>query len=269
MTKLLTLLLIAIITCGPLAAQSPSAQLFTFDAALDAVNEWTEAKPLELVDGSYPNRIAAQSLATGAPTTCTYKLQGTLAASPAAAVAADLNLTHDGTAPEDDSTVTIGTTVYTFKTTLSTGPDVPYEVLIGASANAALDNLIAAVSGAAGEGTTYATGTVAHTLVTASARATATTTVTAIIAGPSGNAIATAADTSPDSHLDWEGAGVFLAGGLDADWVDINSAVSCLPSNAAHLTWVVDKPVRMIRAYLVTFGGGTAPTVPVRILATR
>lgn len=268
MTKPITLLLIAVIACGYLLGQSPSAQLFTFDTALDAANEWTEARPTRLLDGRYPTNLTVQTLPTGGPTTCTYKLQGTLSASPAAAVQASLALTHDATAPEDDSTVTIGTTVYTFKATLSTGPDVPYEVLIGASANAALDNLILAINGGAGEGTNYANGTVAHTLVTASARATATTTVTAIIGGPSGNSIATAASTSPDSHLDWAGAAVFLAGGSDSDWVDITEVLSCLTTSDERMHHVADKPVHLVRAYLVSIGGGSSPTVPLRLLAT-
>lgn len=56
----------------------------------------------------------------------------------------------------DTNTVTIGAKVYTFQTVLT---DVDGNVLIGASASASIDNLVAAVNLAAGAGTTYATTT--------------------------------------------------------------------------------------------------------------
>lgn len=263
MTRIICFLLFAAVAFG----QSPQAQFFAFDTVPDAANETTEARSTILRDGRFPTNFTVQALATGTPTTCTYKVQGSLSTSPAS-VAASLALTNDGTAPEDDSTVTVGTTVYTFKATLSTGPTVAYEVLIGASGNAALDNLILAVNGGAGIGTNYSTGTAANTFATASARVTATTTVTAIIAGTYGNTIATAAGTSPDSHMDWAGGGVFLAGGADADWTDLTAALSCLLSNDERMHHIADKPVHLVRVYLVSLSGGTSPTVPFRFLAT-
>ena len=59
----------------------------------------------------------------------------------------------------DTNTVTIGVKVYTFQTTLT---DVDGNVLIGASASASIDNLIAAINLAAGAGTTYADSMTAH-----------------------------------------------------------------------------------------------------------
>ena len=66
--------------------------------------------------------------------------------------------------PGDTETVTIGTQVYTFQTVLT---NVAGNVFIGASASATLDNLIAAINGTAGAGTTYAAATVEHTQVRA------------------------------------------------------------------------------------------------------
>lgn len=63
-------------------------------------------------------------------------------------------------------TVTIGSTIYEFKTAL-TSPAVPYEVKVGADENASFANLVAAINGASGAGTAYGTGTVAHPDVTA------------------------------------------------------------------------------------------------------
>lgn len=62
-------------------------------------------------------------------------------------------LTSTGVAPSDGDTVTIGASVYTFKTALTpTGG----EVLIGASAAAALLNLIRAINHSGTTGTDYA-----------------------------------------------------------------------------------------------------------------
>lgn len=61
--------------------------------------------------------------------------------------------------PANNETVTLGTKTYTFKTTLTGAAD---EVLIGASTNASIDNLVSAVDASAGEGTTYGTGTTAN-----------------------------------------------------------------------------------------------------------
>jgi len=93
--------------------------------------------------------------------------------------------------PSANDTVSIGTAgsekVYTFKSALTGAAN---EVLISAvNASGTLDNLIAAINGAAGAGATYGTGTVAHTEVTAIAGDGDTVTVTAKAYGTVGNAI--------------------------------------------------------------------------------
>jgi hypothetical protein len=94
-------------------------------------------------------------------------------------------LTATGNVSNGD-TVTIGAITYTFQTVLV---DVPYNVLIGGSASASLDNLIAAINAGAGAGTLYGTGTVAHPDVSASAGAGDTMIVTADVPGVAGNSI--------------------------------------------------------------------------------
>lgn len=66
-------------------------------------------------------------------------------------------------------TVTIDTTVYTFKA--SGNVTTAFDVLIGASASDTLDNFIAAVNDTGTEGTHYGTGTTEHTTVRAYAGA--------------------------------------------------------------------------------------------------
>ena len=116
-------------------------------------------------------------------------------------------LTSTGVTPSNNDTVTIGGITYTFKTAL-TVPNVAYEVLIGANASAALDNLKSAINATAGAGTTYGSTTPPHPQVTAGTK-TATTLVVDSRSKAYGNSIAT---TETAVTLSW-GAGT-LAGGL-------------------------------------------------------
>ena len=131
---------------------------------------------------------------------------------PVNAVAASGKLVSTETKVSDGEKVTIGATVYTFKTNLSTGPAVPYEVLIGASATAQMTNLVAAIMGTEGEGTTYGTGTVAHPTVTAAIADTDDIDLTAKTKGVAGNLIAT---TDDSDELSWGSENVTLVDGID------------------------------------------------------
>jgi hypothetical protein len=113
---------------------------------------------------------------------------------------ADAVLTSTGAIANED-TVTIGDVTYTFVTSLSTEPTVPYEVLLGENAAAALDNLKSAINGTAGEGTTYSTGTEAHPDVIATTNTDTAQTVVAQIAGPNGNDIEVSAE---GDNIDWD-----------------------------------------------------------------
>jgi len=130
---------------------------------------------------------------------------------PVNAVAATGKMVSSGSLAGDGSIVTIGTTVYTLKTTLSTTPDVPFEVLLGNATTNTAANLTAAINEAAGAGSTYATGTTAHPDVTAAASSDDID-LTADVSGVAGNAIVT---TDDDAEITWSGPEVALVGGID------------------------------------------------------
>ncbi len=104
-----------------------------------------------------------------------------------------------------DDTVTINGRVYTFVA----APAVADDIDIGAAATDTLDNLIAAINGAAGEGTKYGTGTIVNNDVTALAGAGDTIDFTAISQWPKvGNAVTTVESAA---QLSW-GAGTLTGG---------------------------------------------------------
>jgi hypothetical protein len=125
-----------------------------------------------------------------------------------AAVAATGFITRTATNVANNDTVTIGTTVYTFKTTLT---PADYEVLIGADSSASLTNLRNAINNSGGTpGTDYVVPN-AHPSVTASAIVGSVLPLVAITAGTTGNSIALA-ETSAQLSV---GAATLL-GGRDA-----------------------------------------------------
>lgn len=136
-------------------------------------------------------------------------------------------LTSTGTAPANNDTVTIDGQVYTFKTALSSGPTVPYEVLIGGSAAIALDNLKAAINDTGVEGTNYSVGTAPHPTVTATTNTDTTQVVEAKLTGAGENSIAT---TETSAQLSWGAA--TLAGGVDGAGV-LNKASGSKPYGVA------------------------------------
>jgi hypothetical protein len=88
----------------------------------------------------------------------------------------------------DTNTIVVGDVTYTLKTTLSVGPAVANEVLLGAAFTDTATNLTSAINATSGAGTTYGTGTVANPLVAAS-RSSGVVTVTSITPGTQGNSI--------------------------------------------------------------------------------
>lgn len=110
---------------------------------------------------------------------------------------ASSTLTSDATNVDEGDTVTVDGITYTFRAT----PSNPYDVDIGASAAASLDNIKAAVNDSGTAGTTYGTGTVAHPTVTAEANTNTTQEFTAKNFGTYANNFVTA-ETS--AHLAWD-----------------------------------------------------------------
>lgn len=127
-------------------------------------------------------------------------------------VAAANTLTLSGNAVAAEQVI-IGNVTYSFRTVLVAA----YDVLIGATASDTLDHLIAAINGAAGSGSTYGTGTVAHPDVTAAAGAGDTMVVTAKTAGAAGSLIETS-ETLTAGNFTYDN----MYGGADDDgtgWV--------------------------------------------------
>lgn len=125
-------------------------------------------------------------------------------------------LTSDATAPSDGDKVLIGAYTYTFKTALT---GLPFEVLIGASAAASLDNLKSAINNSTGEGTTYGSNTAQHPQVVATTNTDTTQVIEAKFVGAYANSIAT---TETSSHLSWGAA--TMAGGADGGAISSTAA---------------------------------------------
>lgn len=96
-------------------------------------------------------------------------------------------LTLGGAIPADGDTCTIGATTYRFKNTMAQINDVQR----GISVDDCIDNLVAAVNGAAGAGTLYYTGTTANSLATAAKTSGTTMVVTNIVYGTVGDSTPT------------------------------------------------------------------------------
>lgn len=108
-------------------------------------------------------------------------------------------------------------------TTLENGvANVLYEVLIGASAAVALDNLKSAINDTGTEGTNYSTGTPAHPQVTATTN-NDTTQVVAAIDMAVGEDVTTTDPTDSGSTLSW-GAGTLASGVADQNAVNADAA---------------------------------------------
>jgi hypothetical protein len=123
--------------------------------------------------------------------------------------------------PDNLDQIEIGGQTYTWETVLT---DSPNFVLIGADAEAAIDNLVLAITAGAGAGANYGTGTVANASVTAVKASASTMTATALVAGTAGNAITTSDPTDGSTQLSWTGA--TLGGGDAAGDITIAAAGS-------------------------------------------
>lgn len=134
------------------------------------------------------------------------------------AVKASAVLTADQSAITDGSIVVIGAISYRFKTT----PVSAYDVKIGSNAADSMYNLYCAINAIEnGSGQQYKSAS-PHPTVDAVLTSTYVITVTAKTGGTAGNSIAKSED---DAHLDWDGAGAALTGGLAAETITIGTKV--------------------------------------------
>jgi hypothetical protein len=136
-------------------------------------------------------------------------------------------------APSNNDTVTIGSTTYTFKTTLTPSN---WEVLIEASASDSLDNLIWAINNTAGHPGKFQVPN-AHPDVTAAAGTGDTMDVEAIIAGTKANLVSTT-ETFTDPLSVWGAAA--LTGGA-GDIVVLSVSGSETPSEHGAVGAVTTK----------------------------
>jgi hypothetical protein len=124
----------------------------------------------------------------------------------------------------DGETVTIGSTVYTFK---SPFVDAAFNVAVGVDLQTSLANLKAAINLEAGGGTLYGTATTLHPTVSATASDATTLSARAKSYGTAGNAIAT---TDVAANASW-GAATLTGGAGDA--VVLSVASNQAPNEAA------------------------------------
>lgn len=191
-----------------LAKAHPDADWETLLADTD----WDAASDFVLAASANP-----KNLASGSDTMLILMVEGLYAVKFQCSISGGTvskgTFTATGNATDADEAV-VDTTTYIFDDT--TLVDEPNHVLIGATASDTLDNWIAAMNGAAGEGTTYGTGTEALTRVTAAAGAGDTLIVSA-------NADITAAvGTTIETTGTWTAAGSWGAATLaDAVMTDV------------------------------------------------
>ena len=133
------------------------------------------------------------------------------------AVFAENTLTSDATNNTEDETVTIGSIVYRWRDTLAQA----YDVKIGASAAASLDNLKAAINASGTAGVEYYAGTEAHPDVVATTNTDTTQVVVSKVIGTTNNTLAT---TETGAHLSW--ADTTLGGGTGASVTGVAPASS-------------------------------------------
>lgn len=133
------------------------------------------------VDASVPGQVSIN-----VKSSAVKLIYGLLSDTTAGQAWATVALTTTGNAVNNE-TLTIGTHVYTWKGTLTGAAD---EILVGAAATNSLDNLVAAVNGAAGAGTTYGTGTTTNTDVVAVKTSASVVTLNARASGTTPNAVA-------------------------------------------------------------------------------
>jgi len=133
--------------------------------------------------------------------------------SPAMSAMGTLSQTVAGTNAAIGDQVTIGTNQYTFVGTLTNTR--ANQIKWGATVTASLNNLIAAVNGAAGAGTNYSSATKPNASVTAGPLAGHAFTVTARTAGVAGNSMVTTFTPAKASVVNLAWGGATLAGGAD------------------------------------------------------
>lgn len=184
------------------AFNAGTSNVLTVGTTAALANQWLGSSDItEGTPGYYPASNAVAKFRLTDITQVYAKYNGNFATG---------TLTSNNTNVSNDVTVTIGSTVYTFKTTLGTTTG---NVLIGADADASLLNLIRAINFSGTPGTDYV-GSAANSQVSAATSVTSHAfAVTALTSGTGANSIATT-ETAAGAILAW-GAST-LTGGTTA-----------------------------------------------------
>jgi len=155
-------------------------------------------------------------------------------AMPATNMLVELNLAKN---LANGNTVTLGADTYVFSNSISA--QSPADVVkIGANFDGSMNNLIAAVDGAAGSGTAYSSATYSNTVAFAGPLANHAFTATAFIPGTAGNYIPTTINTT---NLIWTN-GPTLAGGAAAVPGATNTSSGAAPYIAfINNSWISDQ----------------------------
>lgn len=223
-TRLLTL--IAVLSSASLALAGPLENLTAAQAnnARPGVNVLRVAAAVVDTETVTINGHVFEVDTTSAASITTGNIRLNLSGGSTAA--ATQTLTSDNTNVANTETVTIGSKVYTFKTSLT---PTEGEVLIGASADASLLNLIRAVNHSGTAGTDYQAAA-ANTQVSAATSVTSHTfAVTALIPGAGANSIAT---TETSAHLSW--GSTTLASGVSPTAGEFTTALNTAVNAGAY-----------------------------------
>lgn len=124
------------------------------------------------------------------------------------------------TNPADGTTLTIGSTIYTFKTTIT---GVANQVKIATTAALTLANLVSAVNITSGAGTAYSAATLINANASASAVAGGITTLTASLGGTGGNSLALAQSAAHFTLGAFAGGGSYAEANIDSTGVNVSN----------------------------------------------
>lgn len=144
-------------------------------------------------EGCIDNLVAAFTAGAGAGTKYATATEEHPSVTASKAAADTFRVTADEIGDEGDA-IEVATDITNASwsgTNLAGGElgEAPYDVLIGATAEDSIDNLVAAINKAAGEGTTYGTDTEAHPDFTAAKSAADTIIITAKVKGTAAHAL--------------------------------------------------------------------------------
>jgi len=129
-------------------------------------------------------------------------------------------IAYTGSFPATNSTITVGSTVYTFVPSITGAAN---QVLIDVTPAATLANLVNAINAGAGMGTKYSGATNANTMVSAAVIAGSSTTLTASVGGSSGNTITLAQSAAAFTLTAFSGGGAAAIAAISSSGTNVSN----------------------------------------------